>query len=58
MGDMNGRVENKNQRKEKWIGREGKDIKNENGQRLTDLCTENDLMMINTTFRHKCVDTC
>lgn len=34
------------------LGREGEDVRNENGKRTVELCIENDLMA-NTKFKHK-----
>lgn len=53
MGDLNGRVGNDNTGIEKWLGREGENLKNNNGKRIIDLCMENDLVIGNTKFSHK-----
>ena len=34
IGDLNGRVGNKNEGIEKWLGREGESVRNENGKRI------------------------
>lgn len=53
VGELNGRVGNDDIRIENALGREGENMKNDNGRRIIDLCMENDLIIGNTKFTHK-----
>lgn len=53
MGDCNARVGNKNNGLEDVMGIHGEPTKNTNGIRLIDFCIINDLIILNTIFKHK-----
>lgn len=53
MGDMNGRVGNNNKGIERYMGPYEETAINDNGSRPTDLCVENDFVILNTKFMHK-----
>lgn len=53
MGDLNGRVGNNNKGIERYLGRYGERTKNSNGERILELCRENDLVVANSKFQHK-----
>ena len=54
MGDLNARVSRRqHQSGSSVVGPHAVDQLNENGQRLTDFCTHNDLIITNTFFKHK-----
>lgn len=52
MGHVNNRVDKSNAELEKHMGREVKDVTNDNERRLIDICRENDMIITNTTFTH------
>jgi len=47
MGDLNGRVGNKNRGKEEYMGKEGEETLNNNGERIIEVCIENNLIITN-----------
>jgi hypothetical protein len=53
MGDANARVGSDNTNHKRTLGKEGQGIMNENGERLVNLCEENDLVVGGTLFKHK-----
>lgn len=53
IGDLNGRVGNKNSGIEKYMGKEGEETLNKNGKRIIEICIENNLIITNTKFKHK-----
>ena len=53
MGDTNGRVGNNNDGIERHLGPFGEIVRNDNGNRLIDLCVENDFVIANSKFMHK-----
>lgn len=52
MGDLNGRVGRNNNGIERYMGKEG-EHKNSNGEKIIELCIENDLIIANTFYTHK-----
>lgn len=52
-GDMNAKVGANNQQKERTMGKQGLGEMNNNGERLYQLCSENDLVIGGTTFQHR-----
>ena len=55
MGVMNAKVGSENTGYETCMGKEGVGVRNDNGQRFTDLCSENGLAIGGTVFRHKII---
>ncbi|KAJ8934491.1 hypothetical protein NQ318_012467 [Aromia moschata] len=53
LGDLNGRVGRRDQRSGDVIGIHGEAIRNNNGSRIIDFCIENNMLVMNTFFRHK-----
>lgn len=53
LGDLNGRVGNNNKGIERYLGTHGEATRNDNGNRLLQLCIENDLVVTNSKFQHK-----
>jgi len=54
LGDINAKVGKCNREREQIMGREGLgSTMNDNGERLTDLCEENNLVIGGTLFKHK-----
>jgi hypothetical protein len=51
MGDMNSRVGKKDQ--DKIVGRYGEDTINDNGNRLINICNQNNLRIMNGFFQHR-----
>ena len=52
MGDSNARVGSNVNVWGEVIGRQGEVLENENGKRLLQFCTENDMVVTNTWFQH------
>ncbi|KAK3540972.1 hypothetical protein QTP86_007688 [Hemibagrus guttatus] len=55
MGDFNARVGSNNLDRERIMGRHGEGECTENGERLIDLCEENNLVIGGTLFQHKTI---
>ncbi|KAK3515143.1 hypothetical protein QTP70_007459 [Hemibagrus guttatus] len=55
MGDFNARVGSNNLDRERIMGRHGEGKCTENGERLIDLCEENNLVIGGTLFQHKTI---
>ena len=55
MGDMNARVGNDNIGRERTMGKEGIGDMTANGERLVNLCEENDLVIGGTLFPHRTI---
>ncbi|KAI0233499.1 hypothetical protein LSAT2_016251, partial [Lamellibrachia satsuma] len=53
VGDLNARVGKENTGKERAMGTEGFGCINNNGERLSDLCVENNLVIGGTLFKHR-----
>lgn len=53
LGDLNGRVGKQDQRSGDVIGNHGEMTRNNNGTRVIDFCIENNLLVMNTFYRHK-----
>ena len=53
LGDLNARVGNKYDIFSGIIGKEGESVESPNGELLLDLCTQNNLKITNTFFKHK-----
>ena len=53
VGDLNARVGKENTGRERAMGTEGFGCINNNGERLSDLCVENDLVIGGTLFKHR-----
>ena len=53
MGDMNARVGSDNTGRERTMGKEGVGEMTDNGERLVNLCEENDLVIGGTLFPHR-----
>ena len=53
MGDFNARVGCDDEAWDGIIGRNGPNEKNSNGDRLLDFCALNNLVLTNTTFKHR-----
>lgn len=53
IGDLNGRVAKRMQGDSDVIGPFGERVRNNNGNRLIHFCEENNLMIMNTFFKHK-----
>ena len=57
MGDFNARVGCDDEAWHGVIGRNGPNEKNSNGDRLLDFCALNNLVVTNTTFKHRPINT-
>ena len=55
MGDFNARVGGNNLDRERTMGKHGEGECTDNGERLIDLCEENDLVIGGTLFQHKTI---
>ena len=53
VGDLNARVGEENTGRERAMGTEGFGCINNNGERLSDLCVENNLVIGGTLFKHR-----
>ena len=53
MGDLNAKVGGDNSGSDRVMGRHGSSIINENGERLVEFCTINNLVMGGTPFPHR-----
>ena len=53
LGDLNGRVGRRLNDAENVIGKHGENIRNKNGRRIIEFCTQNNLLVMNTFFQHK-----
>ena len=53
VGDLNARVGKENTGRERAMGTEGFGCINNNGERLSDLCVENNLVIGGTLFKHR-----
>ena len=53
MSDLNAKVGADNTNRELVMGKHGAGVQNENGERLTEFCTFNDLVIGGTVFQHK-----
>ena len=53
IGDQNAKVGSNNSQHERSMGKEGCGTMNENGERLTNLCSSNGLVIGGTLFKHK-----
>ena len=53
LGDLNGRVGEKDEETGETIGHYGESVRNSNGKRLIDFCIMNDLVITNTFYEHK-----
>jgi hypothetical protein len=53
MAEINGRISSDDIHIEKYLGPYGEETKNDNGERLIDLCIANDLAITNSKFKHK-----
>lgn len=58
MGDTNERVVRNNTELEKYIGREENYVIYDNERRLITVCIESDLIITNTKFTYKNIQTC
>ena len=55
MGDFNARVGSNNEGRERVMGKEGTGEMTDNGERLVNICEENDLVIGGTLFPHKTI---
>ena len=53
MGDFNAKVGNTNEHFERTMGKEGLGEMNDNGNRLAEYCSENDLIITGTCYKHR-----
>ena len=53
MGDLNAKVGKDNKYVEQSMGKQGLGERNENGQKLVNICSENDMAMTGTISQHK-----
>ncbi|XP_072384366.1 uncharacterized protein [Diabrotica undecimpunctata] len=53
LGDLNDRVGVRDEHTQDVLGPYGEEIKNDNGERIIDICRENNLIIMNTFFKHK-----
>ena len=53
MGDLNAKVGKDNKYVEQSMGKQGLGERNENGQKLVNICSENDMAITGTIFQHK-----
>ncbi|GLV23381.1 hypothetical protein CBL_21451, partial [Carabus blaptoides fortunei] len=61
MGDLNGRMGNRNEGIEDIMGQEGEDVRNDNGERIIDICRENDsysivLALVDADYKYIAID--
>ena len=54
-GDMNAKVGNDNWAYERVMGKHGLGQRNDNGERLCDMCDMNELVITGTLFPHKTI---
>ena len=54
-GDMNAKVGNNNQNYERVMGKHGLGQRNNNGERLCEICDTNELMITGTLFPHQMI---
>lgn len=52
MGDLNGRIGNHNTGIKEYLGK-GEPTKSNNGDRIIEICIENELVIANMNFKHK-----
>lgn len=55
VGDLNGRIRGK--QADRVVGRYGDDDENDNGERILQLCYQQDLTILNSRFKHKKIHT-
>lgn len=55
MGDLNAKVGTENENREHIMGKFGIGIRNDNGERFVEFCTEEDLVIGGTIFNHKAI---
>lgn len=53
MGDLNAKVGSDNTHREHIMGKEGVGTRNDNGERFVDFCTDEDLVIGGTLFKHQ-----